>query len=351
MTLKQYYRMNRKLFRKEKRPLVPYIFLGLGIVLLLLSWQTGIGLKNELLKEYCEGPMAGVILAEPKDATAVNDAVVSRAGAVKGIRCATGIYEFPAVISYGTRTVNAEVWAVDWKQISDIGLRYISVSEGSMAAQLPMIITANTAEQLGDDVTAGDRVNISIQGSEQVAVEIAAVTDIADAGTQISDVFKDKVITGLEDAEALMRILFEHKVWPGQDTAISDADHERMKYRYVIAFADDPKKTQKASDALEEAGFRCITGLGEIQEKTDKSRPISLGFLLSGTSFTLCALYMIRSVKRQRLEMNRQRTQMLRDLGWAKSETNRLLLMDINVTVMISVVCAVVIRTIVGHIF
>lgn len=87
-----------------------------------------------------------------------------------------------------------------------------------------------------------------------------------------------------------------------------------------VAFAEDPKKTQEASDALEESGFRCVTGLGNLQEKTEKNRPLALGFLLSGSSFMLCALYLIQSVKKQRLEMNRQKTDMLRDLGWRKAE-------------------------------
>ena len=163
MTIKQYYKINRKLFRNEKRPLVPFIFLGLGIILLLLSYHTGSGYKKELLDEYVNCPLSGVILAEPEDGTAINDSVVSKIRSIKGIKGAAGIFEFQAEISYGTSNTPVTVWAIERKHIADMHLRYTSVSEESMTAQLPLIINTDTVKQLEGTVTAGDRLSVRIQ--------------------------------------------------------------------------------------------------------------------------------------------------------------------------------------------
>ena len=344
MTIKQYYKINRKLFRNEKRPLVPFIFLGLGIILLLLSYHTGSGYKKELLDEYVNCPLSGVILAEPEDGTAINDSVVSKIRSIKGIKGAAGIYEFQAEISYGTSNTPVTVWAIERKHIADMHLRYTSVSEESMTAQLPLIIGVDTVKQLGDAVSADDRLLVRIMDSEQTGAEVAAVTDVTGVGTQIKDQLKGKVITGLEDAESLMQLLFEHQSWPGQDTAISSADHERMKYRYVIAFAVDPKKTAETANTLEGIGYRCISGIEDISEKTEKNRPLSLGFLLSGSSFMLCALYLIFQMEKQRLENNQDIITTLIDLGWRKVKIRKVLLTDIHIRAFVSASAAVVIE-------
>ena len=57
MSISKYYRINRKLFAKEERSLVPCIFCGIGIVLVLFSYCCGIGLRSDLLKEYSSGPL------------------------------------------------------------------------------------------------------------------------------------------------------------------------------------------------------------------------------------------------------------------------------------------------------
>ena len=351
MTIKQYYRINRKLFRNEKRPLVPFIFLGLGIVLLLLSYHTGSGYKKELLDEYENSPLSGVILAEPEDGTAINDSVVSKISSVKGIKGATGIYEFQAEIGYGTSNTSVTVWAIERKHIADMDLRYISVSEDSMTAQLPLIINTDTVKQLGGTVTVGDRLSVRIQESDQMNAEVAAVTDITGAGTHIKDQLKGKVITGLEDAESLMQLLFEHQSWPGQDTAISSADHGRMKYRYVIAFAKDPKKMAETVNTLEGIGYRCISEIEDISEKTEKNRPLSLGFLLSGSAFMLCAVYLILQMKNQRLERCQVKIGILEDFGWKEAEIKRLLLFDFSALIISLSVCAVTIEIIMSCVF
>ena len=103
MSISEYYRINRKLFAKEERSLIPYIFCGIGIVLVLFSYCCGIGLRSDLLEEYSSGPLAGVILAETDGYTSVNDAAVSRAKGVSGVRGAAGVYEMDAEIVYGER--------------------------------------------------------------------------------------------------------------------------------------------------------------------------------------------------------------------------------------------------------
>ncbi len=344
MTIKQYYRINRKLFRNEKRPLIPFIFLGLGIILLLLSYHTGAGYKKELLDEYVNSPLSGVILAEPEDSTAINDSVVSKISSMKGIKGAAGIYEFQAEISYGTSNTPVTVWAIERKHIADMDIRYISVSEDSMTAQLPLIISTDTVKQLGDTVTAGDRLSVRIQESDQMSAEVAAVTDIIGAGTHIKDQLKGKVITGLEDAESLMQLLFEHQSWPGQDTAISSGNHERMKYRYVIAFAEDPKNTVETVNTLEGIGYRCISGIKDISEITEKNKPFSLAFLLSGSAFMLCALYLILQMEKQRFENNQDIITALIDFGWRKAKIIRLLMIDINCKMLWSILSSMLLN-------
>ena len=337
MSISDYYRINRKLFAKEKRPSVPYIFLGLGIVLILLSYSAGIGLRRELLREYCDGPLNGVIIAEPEDMSAVNDSVVSRIRGMDGISGATGVYEFPMKISYGSNTVSVSVWAMDRKCIGGMNLSYSSVSEEAMSSQLPLVIQGDTVELLGGTVQAGDRVTVSISGSNVISAEIAAVIITEDSDTQLNSILKGKVFAGLEDAEAIMSILFEHQVWPGQDVEITAANRELMKYRYEMALASDPKKIVEVMKSLEAARYRCMTGFDEYEEQIWKNRPKTLGFLLSGASFLMCAVYLIHQIRRQRLESNRDKINMLRDLGWKESQIRSLAFFD-HIVVSLTVV-------------
>ncbi len=337
MSIIRYYRINRKLFAKEKRPSVPYIFLGLGIVLILLSYSAGIGLRRELLREYCDGPMNGVIIAEPEDMSVVNDSVVSRIRGMDGISGVTGVYEFPMEIVYGRNTVSVNVWAMERKCIGSMNLRYSSVSEEAMSSQLPLVTQGNTVGLLGGTVQAGDRVTVSISGSDTISAGIAVVAETGDTDTQLNDILKGKVFAGLEDAEAMMPILFEHQAWPGQDVEITSANRELMKYRYVMVFSSDPKKIMAVREDLEAAGYRCMTGFDEYEEQIQENRPKALGFLLSGASFLMCAFYLIHQMKRQRLESNRDKINMLWDMGWNESQIRTLSFID-HIVVSLTVV-------------
>lgn len=337
MIIVQYYRINRKLLAKEKRPLVPFVFLGLGIVLVLLAYSFGPGLRRDLLKEYCGSPLRGVILAETEDGSAINGSVVSKVSGLSEISGVTGVYDFPMEISYGSNTVSVSVWAMDRKCIGSMKLRYSSVSEEAMSSQLPLVTQGDTVELLGGTVQAGDRVMVSVSGSDTISAEIAAVAETGDTDIQLNSILKGKVFAGLEDAEAMMPILFEHQAWPGQDVEITSANRELMKYRYVMVFGSDPKKIMTIREDLEAAGYRCITGFDEYEEQIQENRPKVLGFLLSGASFLLCAVYLIRQMKRQRLESNRDKINMLRDMGWKESQIRTLSFID-HIVVSLTVV-------------
>ena len=337
MSIIQYYRINRKLLAKEKRPLVPFVFLGLGIVLVLLAYSYGPGLRRDLLKEYCGSPLRGVIIAELEDGSAINGSVVSKVSGLSGISGAAGVYEFSAEIGYGRNSVPVTVWAIERKNIAGMKLKYISLSEDSLSAQLPLVMQSDTARWLGDNVSAGDRVSVSIAGSDQVTAEIAAVADTEDRGDQLSSVLSGKVFAGMEDVASVMSILFEHETWPGQDSVTGSSGLERMMYRYVMAFAEDPKKIEKVKETLESAGYRCITGFEGYAEQIDRNKPKAWGFLLSGSSFLLCAFYLIHQMRRQRLESNRDKINMLRDLGWKESQIRSLAFFD-HIVVSLTVV-------------
>ncbi len=351
MSIVQYYRINRKLLAKEKRPLVPFVFLGLGIVLVLLAYSFGPGLRRNLLKEYCGSPLRGVILAETEDGSAINGSVVSKVSGLSEISGATGVYEFSAEIGYGKNSVPVTVWAIDRKHIAGMKLKYISASESSLSAQLPLVMQSDTARWLGDNVSAGDRVSVSIAGSDQVYAEIAAVADTEDRGDQLSSVLSGKVFAGMEDVASVMSILFEHETWPGQDSVSGTSGFERMKYRYVMAFAEDPKKIEKVKETLESVGYRCITGFEGYAEQIDRNKPKAWGFLLSGSSFLLCAFYLIWQMRRQRLESNRDRIEMLRDLGWNETRIGMLFLVDYKVLMIMVMIIAVVVQVVISNAF
>ena len=347
MSIVQYYRINRKLLAKEKRPLVPFVFLGLGIVLVLLAYSFGPGLRRNLLKEYCGSPIRGVILAETEDGSAINGSVVSKVSGLSGIGGATGVYEFSAEIGYGRSSVPVPVWAIDRKHIAGMKLKYISASESSLSAQLPLVMQSDTARWLGDNVSAGDRVSVSIAGSDQVSAEIAAVADTEDRDDQLSSVLSGKVFAGMEDVASVMSILFEHETWPGQDSVSGTSGLERMKYRYVMAFAEDPKKIEKVKETLESAGYRCITGFEGYAEQIDRNEPKAWGFLLSGSSFLLCAFYLIWQMRRQRLESNEDKINMLRDMGWRESRIKRLFFIDLNALIAVCFFVSIVMQLVI----
>jgi len=272
MSIFQYYRINRKLFGKEKRPSVPYVFLGLGIVLLLMSYRFGAGTEKRLLKEYCADPLSGVILAVPEDGTAINGASVSRLAETEGVRTAVGVYEFPMEIRCGMSSISVSVWAVERKAVGDMRLRYTSFSEEAMSSQLPIIMSEETAKRLGSTVSAGDRIEISIAGSAGISSRIAATTDTEDTGAHLSDELRGKVFAGMEDVRLVMNLLFEHEAWPGQESSFGGADIGDMKYCCVMAFAEEPEDILEVTRRLENAGYTCITGFEEFAQAVDDSR-------------------------------------------------------------------------------
>ena len=350
MSIVQYYRINRKLLAKEKRPLVPFVFLGLGIVLVLLAYSFGPGLRRDLLKKYCDSPLRGVILAEPEDGSAINGSVVSKVSGLSGISGATGVYEFSAEIGYGRNSMPVTVWAIDRKHIADMKLKYISASEDALLSQLPLVMQSDTVKWLGESVSAGDRVSVSISGSDQVSAEIAAVADTEDRGDQLSSVLSGKVFAGMEDVASVLSILFEHDTWPGQDSVSGTSGLERMKYRYVMAFAEDPKKIEKVKETLESAGYRCITGFEGHAEQIDRNKPKAWGFLLSGSSFLLCTFYLIWQMRRQRLESNEDKINMLRDMGWRESRIKRLFFIDLNALIAVCFFVSIVMQLVIEQI-
>lgn len=184
-------------------------------------------------------------------------------------------------------------------------------------------------------VVAGDKMSVRIQGSEQINTEIAAITDMTGAGEDLGEKLKGIVFAGLEDAEALMDILFEHKTWPGQDAPVTVSDHGRMRYRYVMVFSESPENTGAVAEMLTESGYKCVTGFEEYRIHIEKNKPVSAGLLFSGLSFLLCAVYLIQQLKKQRLESNRNRIDMLVDLGWKRTQIRRVWLIDIHVSVLI----------------
>ena len=241
--------------------------------------------------------------------------MVSKVGGLSGISGATGVYEFSAEIGYGKNSVPVTVWAIDRKHIADMKLKYISASESSLSAQLPLVMQSDTARWLGDNVSAGDRVSVSIAGSDQVSAEIAAVADTEDRDDQLSSVLNGKVFAGMEDVGSIMSILFEHETWPGQDSVSGSLGLERMKY----------------------------TGFEGYAKQIDRNKPKAWGFLLSGSSFLLCAFYLIWQMRRQRLESNRDRIDMLRDLGWEKPGIKTLFLIDHRVLTVITIAISVIV--------
>ena len=328
MSISEYYRINRKLFAKEERSLIPYIFCGIGIVLVLFSYCCGIGLRSELLEEYSSGPLAGVILAETDGMSSINDAAVSRARSVSGVKKASGVYELDAEIVYGEKRVSASIWAVDMDILADLGLRYVSLSRDSLTAQLPLILMKDASQRLGDVSSAGTAVTMRFLGSDGIPAEIAASADTGEQETETGKTFDGKVITGLEELESVMALLYEHQVWPGQQVEITSSGHERMIYRYLIVTAEDPKDTERIRTELEESGYTCVTGFDEAKEKIAAGRPWMWGTLMSGIAFLLCAAYMIRQTKKQRLIKHRNKVLMLKDLHWKDLKINTLFLMD-----------------------
>jgi hypothetical protein len=328
MSISEYYRINRKLFEKEERSLIPYIFCGIGIVLVLFSYCCGIGLRSDLLEEYSRGPLAGVILAETDGYTSINDAAVSRAKGVSGVKKAAGVYELDAEILYGEKRANVTVWAIDLDVLADLGLRYASLSRDSLTAQLPLILMKDASQQLGDVSSAGTAVTVKFPGSDGIPAEIAASADTGEQETETGKTFDGKVITGLGELESVMALLYEHQVWPGQQVEITSAGHERMVYRYLIVIAEDPKDTEKIREELEESGYLCVTVFDEAKEKIAAGRPWMWGTLMSGIAFLLCAAYMIRQTKKQRLIKHRNKVLMLKDLHWKDLKINTLFLMD-----------------------
>lgn len=331
MSISEYYRINRKLFAKEERSLIPYIFCGIGIVLVLFSYCCGIGLRSELLEEYGSGPLAGVILAETNSMSSINDAAVSRAKGVSGVKKASGVYELDAEIVYGEKRAGVPVWAIDLDVLADLGLRYVSLSRESLTAQLPLILMKDASQQLGNVSAAGTAVTVMFPESDGIPAEIAASADTGEQETEAGKTFDGKVITGLEELESVMALLYGHQVWPGQQVEITSTGHERMIYRYLIVTAEDPKDTEKIRTELEGLGYTCVTGFDEAEEKIAADKPWMWGTLMSGIAFLLCAAYMIRQTKKQRIRENKGKVLMLKDLHWNDLRINTLFLMDYSI--------------------
>ena len=340
MSISEYYRINRKLFAKEERSLIPYIFCGIGIVLVLFSYCCGIGLRSDLLEVYSRGPLAGVILAETDGYTSINDAAVSRAKGVSGVKKASGVYELDAEVVYGEKRVSASIWAVDMDILADLGLRYVSLSRDSLTAQLPLILMKDASQRLGDVSSAGTAVTMRFLGSDGIPAEIAASADTGEQETETGKTFDGKVITGLGELESVMALLYEHQVWPGQQVEITSTGHERMIYRYLIVTAEDPKDTEKIREELEGLGYTCVTGFDEAKEKIAAGRPWMWSTLMSGIAFLLCAAYMIRQTKKQRLIKHRDKVLMLKDLHWNDLRMNRLFFVDHSVQAAITGIMA-----------
>lgn len=339
MSISEYYRINRKLFAKEERSLIPYIFCGIGIVLVLFSYCCGIGLRSDLLEEYSRGPLAGVILAETDGYTSINDAAVSRAKGVSGVKKAAGVYELDAEIVYGEKRANVTVWAIDLDVLADLGLRYASLSRDSLTAQLPLILMKDTSQQLGDISTAGTAVTVKFPGSDGIPAEIAASADTGEQETKAGKTFDGKVITGLEELESVMALLYEHQVWPGQQIEITSG-HERMIYRYLIVTAEDPKDTEKIREELEESGYLCVTGFDEAKEKIAAGRPWMWGTLMAGIAFLFCAANMFRQTKKKRLTENRDKVLMLKDLHWKDLGIRSLFFVDHSILAVVTGISA-----------
>ena len=350
MSIVQYYRINRKLFAKEERSLIPYMFCGIGIVLVLFSYCCGLGLRSELLEEYSSGPLAGVILAEMKESVVINDAAVSRAKGVSGVKKAAGVYELDAEIVYGEKRTSATVWAIDLDILADLGLRYVSLSRESLTAQLPLILMKDASQQLGNVSAAGTAVTVMFPESDGIPAEIAASADTGEQETEAGKTFDGKVITGLEEMESVMALLYEHQVWPGQQVEITFTGHERMIYRYLIVTAEDPKDTEKIRTELEGLGYTCVTGFDEAEKKIAAGRPWMWGTLMSGVAFLLCAVYMIRQTKKQRLRENRDKVLMLRDLHWKNVMINTLFLIDHSILAVVAGIAAFITITLVNGI-
>lgn len=339
MSISEYYRINRKLFAKEERSLIPYIFCGIGIVLVLFSYCCGIGLRSDLLEEYSRGPLAGVILAETDGYTSINDAAVSRAKGVSGVKGAAGVYELDSEIVYGEKRANVTVWAIDLDVLADLGLRYASLSRESLTAQLPLILMKDTSQQLGDISTAGTAVTVKFPGSHGIPAEVAASADTGEQETEIGKAFDRKVITGLEELESVMALLYEHQMWPGQQIEITSG-HERMIYRYLIVTAEDPKDTEKIRTEMEGSGYICITGFDEAKEKIAAGRPWMWGTLMSGIAFLFCAANMFRQTKKKRLTENRDKVLMLKDLHWKDLGIRSLFFVDHSILAVVTGISA-----------
>ena len=350
MSISDYYRINRKLFAKEKRSLIPYIFCGIGIVLVLFAYCCGPGLKSELLKEYSSEPLAGVILAGSKDPIVINNAAVSKVKGMSGVKAVTGVYELDAEIIYGERRTDVIVWAMDLNVLADLGLRYTSLSRDSFTAQLPLVLMKDVSQRLGNAATPGTVVTVRFPGAEGIPAEVAASAGIGEHETEIGKIFDGKVISGLEEMESVMALLYEHQVWPEQQVEITSTGHERMIYKYLIVTAKDSNDMEKIRTQLEHSGYLCATGFDEAEEKIAAARPWMWGTLMSGIAFLLCAVYMIRQTKKQRLRENRDKVLILRDLHWKNVRINTLFLIDHNILAVVAGIAAFITITLVNGI-
>lgn len=224
--------------------------------------------------------------------------------------------------------------------LADLGLRYTSLSRDSFTAQLPLVLMKDVSQRLGNAATPGTVVTVRFPGTDGIPAEVAASADTGELETEIGKIFDGKVITGLEEMESVMTLLYEHQVWPGQQVDITSTGHERMIYKYLIVTAEDLNDTEKIRTKLESLGYLCLTGFDGAKERISACRPWMWGTLMSGTAFLLCAAYMIRQTKKQRLRENRDKVLMLRDLYWDKNRIKRLFLMDHSILVTVTGIVA-----------
>ena len=71
------------------------------------------------------------------------------------------------------------------------------------------------------------------------------------------------------------------------------------------------------------------------------------GTLMSGIAFLLCAAYMIRQTKKQRLRENRDKVLMLKDLHWNDLRINTLFLLDHSILAAVTGILAAAVLMIV----
>ena len=193
-------------------------------------------------------------------------------------------------------------------------------------------------------------VTVRFPGADGIPAEVAASAGIGEHETEIVKIFDGKVITGFEEMESVMALLYEHQIWPGQLVEITSSEHERMVYRYLIVIAEDLKETEKVGTEMESSGYVCITRFDETKGKIAAGRPWMWGTLMSGVAFLLCAVYMIRQTKKQRLRENRDRVLMFRDLYWDKKRIKRLFLIDHSILAVATGIVAFITMTIINGI-